>query len=135
MHTIFTLVDTTQKRVLNFFSLVGNFTALKNDDFIAIAQSENVTFIEPESEYNYSFGSNNEFVTASVKGFLNRKNAQNTVLALVEIKRNQARVQVPEPSSILALLASSIVMSLVLKGKRKEKSLESSSQSKVFTEV
>ncbi|GAA6619431.1 hypothetical protein [Scytonema sp. NUACC26] len=129
------LVDTKQKRVLDFFSLVGNLNTLGNDDFVALDKSENVTFIEPESEYNYSFGSNNEFVTASVKGSLNREITQNTVLALVEIKRNQARVQAPEPSSILALLAPSTVISLVLKGKRKEKSLESSSQSKVFTEV
>ncbi|KAF3888920.1 MULTISPECIES: hypothetical protein [Nostocales] len=129
------LVDTERERVLDFFSLVGNLNTLGDDDFLALDKSENITFLEPESEYNYSFGGNNEFITASVKGSLNREITQDTVLALVEIRRNQAKVQAPEPSSILALLAPSAVVSLVLKGKRKGKSLESSSESKVSAEV
>ncbi len=130
----FALVDTAQKRVLDVFSLLGNLNTLGDDDFIAIDKSENVTFIAPESEYNYSFGGNHEFVTASVKGSLNRKVTQDTVLALVEIRRNQARVLAPEPSSILALLAPSAVISLVLTSRRKEKTVASSLESEVATD-
>ncbi|MEC4813242.1 MAG: hypothetical protein SAK29_08240 [Scytonema sp. PMC 1069.18] len=118
----FALLDLDHDKVLDFFSLVGNLNTLGDDDFVAIEHSDSVTFIEPESES--SFGGNNEFARSNVLGNLQRSFTNTTNLALVEIKRNQTRVQAPEPSSVLALLAPGAVIGTFLKRRGKKQTSE-----------
>ncbi|KYC37665.1 hypothetical protein WA1_40095 [Scytonema hofmannii PCC 7110] len=132
---LFTLVDTTQKRVLDFFSIMGNLNSFGKSDFIAVDYSENVAYMDLETHYRAKLQGKKKTASAFITGFLERYITQDSVLAVVEIKRNQARVKAPEPSTILALLASGVVIIFVLKGRCKEKYLESSSESKLSTEV
>ena len=50
---------------------------------------------------------------------MNRYFADDTNLALIEVKRNRVKVTAPEPSINLALLLSSGAIGLVLKRRRK----------------
>jgi hypothetical protein len=129
----FALLDLDNDTVLDFFSLVGNLNTLGDDDFVALEQSDNVTLIEPESES--SFGGKDEFASSNVLGNFQRSFTDKTSLALVEIKRNQTRVQAPEPSSVLALLAPGAVISTVLKGRRKKQTSQDSLATKEAIEV
>ncbi|MUG99600.1 PEP-CTERM sorting domain-containing protein [Scytonema sp. UIC 10036] len=132
---LFTLVDTTQKRVLDFFSIMGNLNSFGKSDFIAVDYSENVAYMDLETHYRAKLQGKKKTASAFITGFLERYITQDSVLAVVEIKRNQARVTAPEPSSILALLASGVVIIFVLKGRCKEKPLESSIELKTSTEA
>ncbi|MGF1677472.1 MAG: PEP-CTERM sorting domain-containing protein [Rivularia sp. (in: cyanobacteria)] len=110
----FAVVDIKNDNILDFFSLVGNITTEGDDDFVALQKSDNVTITEKFSAPG--FGGLQEFLTVSIEGSLQRYFADETTIALVEIKRNRAEVQaVPEPSISLALLVSAGVVALVMK--------------------
>lgn len=129
----FALVDTANNSILDFFSLVGNLTTTGDNDFIAFQESENVTLNNLVSTPN--FGGNQESVTASVQGSLQRSFANQTNLTLVEVKRNQVRVTAPEPSTSLALLFCCGVIGVALKGRRKATKSSSFVEIKVTAEV
>lgn len=113
------LLDTTSKSVLDFFSVTGHLATPGGSDFIEFKNSENVTLNNPITTSN--FGGNEEFATASIQGSLQRFFTNKTTLALVEVKKNKARVTTPEPSTSLALFFSCGVIGVALKGRRKEK--------------
>ncbi|MBF2015545.1 MAG: PEP-CTERM sorting domain-containing protein [Rivularia sp. T60_A2020_040] len=114
----FALINLKNDDILDFFSLVGNITTEGDDDFVALQQSDNVILSGISGAPG--FGGLQEFLTVSIEGSLQRYFADDTTVALVEVKRNRAEVQaVPEPSISLALLVSGGVISLVLKRKRR----------------
>ena len=113
------LLDTASNSTIDFFSLMGNLTTPGDDDFIAYQKSNNISLGNPVTTSN--FGGNQESATASVQGFLQRYFDSKTSLTLIEVKRNQARVTAPEPSTCLALLFSCGVIGVASKGRRKEK--------------
>ncbi|NMG19769.1 hypothetical protein [Brasilonema bromeliae] len=113
----FALIDTTNNTVLDFFDLTGNVETLGDNDFIAFQKSDNVTLSNPVTTSN--FGGNKESATASIQGSLQRSFANETNVALVEVKRNRTRVIAPEPSTSLALLSFCSIVGLVGKAKRK----------------
>ncbi|MBD0261537.1 MAG: hypothetical protein ICV78_02135 [Tolypothrix sp. Co-bin9] len=115
--TYFALIDTDNESILDFFSLMGNLNTLGDNDFIEFQKSDNVTLNNPVITSN--FGGIQESATASIQGFLQRSFANKTNLALVEVKRNQATVKVPEPSINLALLLGFGVIAFARKAKRK----------------
>jgi hypothetical protein len=112
------LLDTASNSTIDFFNLTGNLTS-PGDDFIAYQKSDNITLSNPVTTSD--FGGNQESATASVQGSLQRYFDSKASLTLIEVKRNQARVTAPEPPMSLALLFCSGVLSVALKGKRKEK--------------
>lgn len=117
----FVLFDVVHENSLEFFNIFGNLKSFDDTDFLSIEKSENVTLLEPGSLFQQSFGGNQEFATAFVQGRVEHKVEKNTVLALIEIRKNQAIVQSPEPSSILALLVYSAILGISLKKRHKEK--------------
>ncbi|KAB8331206.1 hypothetical protein SD80_027185 [Scytonema tolypothrichoides VB-61278] len=120
----FALIDTTNNTVLDFFDLTGNLETLGDNDFIAFQKSDNVTLNNPVTTSN--FGGNQESATAFIQGSVQRSFANETNVALVEVKRNRARVIAPEPSTSLALLSFCSIIGLVGKAKRKAMTLVSS---------
>ncbi|MGB3638690.1 MAG: PEP-CTERM sorting domain-containing protein [Rivularia sp. (in: cyanobacteria)] len=113
----FALVDTQNNDVLEFFNLVGNIVTEGDNDFVGLKQSDNVILSDIFSAPG--FGGLEEFLAVSIEGSLERYFADETTVALVEVKRNRARVTAPEPSASLALLISSGVVWLVLKRRSK----------------
>ncbi|MBW4632711.1 MAG: hypothetical protein KME30_12685 [Iphinoe sp. HA4291-MV1] len=126
--TYFALIDTDNNSILDFFNLTGNLNTLGDNDFIAFQKSDNVTLSAPVTTSN--FGGNQESATASIQGSFQRSFANKTNLALVEVKRNKARVTAPEPSSSLALLSCFSVIGLATKARRKAMTLVSSLKEK-----
>lgn len=100
----FALLNRTNQSVLDFFSLVGNLSTPGDNDFVAVQKSDNIALSTPS--INSEFGGFQEFATASVQGSVQRSFTEQTDLTLIEVKRNQSRVQAPEPSATLALLLS-----------------------------
>ena len=99
----FALIDTVNNDVLDYFNLVGNIVTEGDDDFVALQKSDNV--ILSEAFGAPGFGGLQEFLAVSIEGSLERYFADETTVALVEVKRNRAEVKaVPEPSGTLALL-------------------------------
>ncbi|MDF5726442.1 MAG: hypothetical protein PUP91_39580, partial [Rhizonema sp. PD37] len=119
----FTLIDTDKNSILDFFNIRGSLNTLADNDLIALQKSNNVTLNKLLSTSN--FGDLQQQATANVQGSLQRFFANKTNIALVEVKRNQATVQVPEPSTNLALLWCCSVISFATKAKRKISSLTS----------
>ncbi|MBD2773635.1 PEP-CTERM sorting domain-containing protein [Iningainema tapete] len=114
----FVLVNTDNNSILESFRLMGNIITPGDSDFITITKSPNVSLSNVTNQSN--FGGNQESATATIFGSVQRSFTEQTKLSLVEVKRNQARVQVPEPSVSIALMLSLSGMSLVLKAKRKD---------------
>jgi hypothetical protein len=112
----FALFDTNNNSLLDFFSITGNLTTEGNDDFIGVENSDNVSFINRGS--NFNFGGKEEFITSSFAGSLQRYFPNQTNLTLIEVKRNQARVSVPEPSNNIAAILVAGVIGVVLKRKK-----------------
>ncbi len=97
----FTLIDTSNNQVVDFFSLTGNLTTVGNNDFIAYNNSGNISLNNDATTTDYSFGGNEEFAEAYIIGSYDRYFENSTTLALVEVKRNQVEVSaVPEPESL-----------------------------------
>jgi hypothetical protein len=118
----FALVDNADNSIIDFLSLTGNLITAGDDDFIAYQNSDNITLNNPVT--TSVFGGNQESATASIQGSLQRSFANTTSLTLIEVKSNQAKVTpVPESSTYLALVFSSGVIGIVLKNKRKERTL------------
>ncbi len=113
----FVLLDTASQKVLDFLSLAGSVITQGDSNFIATQNSDNVTLSHILEDHK--FKKKQGFATASVAGSLQHSFNDNRSLALVEVKRNQARVQAPEPSTNLALLISSGLVGVLLRGKRK----------------
>ncbi|WP_017314979.1 hypothetical protein [Mastigocladopsis repens] len=117
------LINNADDSILDFFNLTGNLNTPGDDDFIAYQQSDSITLSNLVTTSD--FEGNQESATVSIQGSLQSSFANTTNLTLIEVKRNQARVAtVPEPSNCstcLAILFSSSVIGIVLKGKRKEK--------------
>ncbi len=108
----YALVDTQNNDVLDFFNLVGNIVTEGDDDFVALQKSDNV--ILSEAFGAPGFGGLQEFLAVSIQGSLERYFADETTVALVEVKRNRAEVKaVPEASSTLALLLASGVVGII----------------------
>ena len=89
---------------LDSFTLSGNLTTLGDGDSLDYYKSASITFNPSGSSFDNSFGGTQEFADASVQGSFSRTFDSSTYLTLVEVKTNQATVQVPEPSSTLGLL-------------------------------
>ncbi|MBW4629407.1 MAG: hypothetical protein KME49_28820 [Brasilonema octagenarum HA4186-MV1] len=117
----FALIDTTNNTILDFFDLTGNVETLGDNDFIAFQKSDNVSLNNPLTTSN--FGGNQESATASIQGSVQRYFANETNVALIEVKKNRARVVVPEPSTTLALLSCCSLLGVVTKAKRKAMTL------------
>jgi hypothetical protein len=129
----FVLLDTANQSVLDFFNVVGDLSTVDNKDFIAFQKSENVSLNNPVTQSN--FGGNQEFAQVNLQGSLQRTFANKTNLTLIEVKRNKARVEVPEPSSGLALLVLCGVTGITLKCRRKAATSAKSLEIKVVNEV
>ncbi len=113
------LLDTASNSTIDFFSLMGNLTTPGDDDFIVYQKSNNIALNNPLTTHD--IGGNQEFARVSVQGSLQRYFDSKTSLSLIEVKRNQARVTAPEPSTCVALLFSCSVIGVASKGRRKEK--------------
>ncbi|MEM9925416.1 MAG: hypothetical protein AAF915_16960 [Cyanobacteria bacterium P01_D01_bin.50] len=113
----FLLFDIEKNNVLDFFRLTGNLVTEGDNDFIALQKSDNVNLREVDS--NRDFSGNQESLMASVEGEYKRYFADETNLALIEVKRNRVAVKAPEPSINLALLVSTGVIGVLLKRRRK----------------
>ena len=111
------LVDTANNNVLDSFSLVGNLTTLGDNDFLALQASENIDLTDPVLDSN--IGGNEEFITTVVDGRVERSYNEQRNLTLVELKRTEAKVTAPEPSTNIALLISSSLIGVALKRRRK----------------
>ncbi|MBD2605817.1 hypothetical protein H6G81_15150 [Scytonema hofmannii FACHB-248] len=112
----FALFDTNNNSLLDIFSVAGNLTTEGDEDFIGVQKSDNVIFINRGS--NFNFGGQEEFITASFAGSLQRYFPNQTNLTLIEVKRNQARVSVPEPSTNVAAILVAGVIGVALKRKK-----------------
>ncbi|MBR8837222.1 MAG: PEP-CTERM sorting domain-containing protein [Stigonema ocellatum SAG 48.90 = DSM 106950] len=129
------LLNTANNDMLDFFSLTGNVATPGDSNFIAFQNSDHVTLTNPPVTKS-DFGGNQESATASVHGSLQRSFANETTLALVELKRTQARVVAPEPSTTLALLiCGGVVGVALLKQRRKETTSPCSLETKVAAEA
>ncbi|MEC4880857.1 MAG: PEP-CTERM sorting domain-containing protein [Scytonema sp. PMC 1070.18] len=116
----FALMDMSNQSIIDFFSLAGYVETPGDMDFIEIPKSDSVTL--NNSAINSNFGGNQESVTASIQGSLQRSFTNKTTFALVEVKRNQTRVTAPEPSTALALLFSGVIgITFTLKSKKQKK--------------
>jgi hypothetical protein len=111
----FGLFDADTNTLFDFFSLRAGLNTSNNSDFLNFDTSNKVTI--KNSVTTISTGSKKESAKASIEGFFKRTFANKTNLALVEFKRNEARVRVTEPLSLIALLFYSGVVSLSLKRK------------------
>ncbi len=113
----FFLYDIDNEKVLDYFNLTGNLVTEGDNDFVGFKKSDNVNVVQKISQPN--FGGKEESLIAFVEGSVSRYFADDTNLALLEVKRNRVRVKAPEPSISLALLVSSGVIGVVLKRRRK----------------
>ena len=89
---------------LDSFGLSGALTTPGNDDFLRFNNSASISLDPSRTSFITSFGETKEFAKASVKGDFSRTFDSSTSLTLVEAKRSQASVGVPEPSSTIASL-------------------------------
>lgn len=112
----FLLFDIDNKTVLDSFSLIGNLVTEGDNDFVGLKKSDNVNVVQKITQPN--FGGKEESLIAFVEGDYDRYFADDTNLALIEVKRNRVKVTAPEPSINLALLLSSGAIGLVLKRRR-----------------
>jgi hypothetical protein len=119
----FALFDTNNNSLLEFLSIAGNLTTEGDEDFIDFQNSDNVTLKNQNS--NFNFGGKEEFITASFAGSLQRYFPNETNLTLIEVKRNQAEVSVPEPSTNVAAILVAGVIGVALKRKKTIKILVS----------
>lgn len=110
----FGLFDVTNPDVspleLDFFELFGNLNTPGDGDFLEFNTSEFVALGPLNRSTN--FGGNEEAAIASITGSYRRYFERDTVITLFEIKQGAAtvnsqpeQVSVPEPSSIVALMA------------------------------
>ncbi len=113
----FLLFDIENNTVLDFLSLMGNLVTEGDNDFIAFQKSDNVNLSQAVA--NRDFGGKEESLVAFIEGSVKRDFADETNLALIEVKRNRVRVTAPEPSTSLALLVSGSIIGVVLKRRRK----------------
>lgn len=111
----FALLDSSNESILDFFTITGNLTTEGDEDFIDTKKSDNVTFTDTGS--NFNFGGKQESITASFGGSLQRYFPNQTNLTLIEVKRNQASVAVPEPSANIAFIFVAGVIGVGLKWK------------------
>ncbi len=119
------LSDTTpniKKSPLDFFSLSGNLNSVGDNDFITSKKSQYVTLFNQDSKS--SFGGKAEFATAFVSGSLQRSFVNSTNLTLIQLKRNQARVSVPESSNSIALLLFCALVVVATKARREASTLQ-----------
>ena len=97
----FQLYDSNSGSLLDNFTLAGNLTTPGRGDFLDIENSTNITFNPSETSFERSFGGRQEAANASINGQFSRIFDSLTALTLVEVKTNQASVQVPEPGNII----------------------------------
>ncbi|MBW4505240.1 MAG: hypothetical protein KME64_01800 [Scytonematopsis contorta HA4267-MV1] len=112
----FGLFDADTNTLFDFFSLRAGLNTSNNSDFLNFDTSDKVTV--KDSITMISTGSKKESTQASIQGFFKRTFANKINLALVEFKRNEARVTVPESSGLIALLFCSGVVSISLRRKK-----------------
>ncbi|WP_143288228.1 hypothetical protein [Calothrix rhizosoleniae] len=109
----FTLVDVSNNQTIDYFSLVGNLTTAGDNDFIGYDNSEYVLIDPYATSTDYDFGENQEYAEAYIVGSYDRYFANNTTLALVEVKRNKVEISAvpePEPSANPALLIATLTL-------------------------
>jgi hypothetical protein len=109
------------KNALDYFSLNANLDNPGNNDFIVSQKSQN--FIINKQFKQSNFGGNKKFAEASVEGYLERTFSKDTNVTLVALRRNQASVSVPEPSTYLGSVMFSVFLVCSVKAKRKNKIL------------
>lgn len=112
------LVNPETDEVLDFFLATGKVDS-KNQDVLDYLGSSNIS-LEPLNQQT-DFGSNQESADLIVQGSLKRDFEQDTNVRLVEFKRNQAEVAVPEPLTISGSLLSGCFL-LIAKRRRKANS-------------
>ena len=109
------LLDTTDNKntVLDFFKVTSNLITRPyeevGEDFLAFDYSDSIDIglndSDPDNDpflFTY-FGGNQETAKASFSGFYQRTFDSETKLKLIEFKKNEVKVEAPEPSSALAL--------------------------------
>lgn len=106
---------------LDFFSLTANVDSRSDNDFITSNKSEYVTLINQDIQS--SFGGKAEFATASFTGSLKRSFVNSTNLTLIEVKKNQARVSIPEPQTSTAVLMGCGLVGVATKARFKTTTL------------
>ncbi len=110
---LFTLVDISNNQTIDYFGLVGNLNTLGGNDFIAYDNSEYVLIDPYATTTDYDFGGNQEYAEAYIVGSYERYFANNTTLALVEVKRNKVEISAvpePEPSANPALFIATLTL-------------------------
>ncbi|GAB1541078.1 hypothetical protein NUACC21_37480 [Scytonema sp. NUACC21] len=115
------LYDSTNGSLLDFFTIAGNLQTPGNDVF-KIQQSSNIVFAPNQIDIDKSTDGIQEYARASFNGTYSRIFKESTLVTLVEVKRNQVRVQVPECSSILSSLFSCTVLGVTWIRKRQKSS-------------
>ena len=113
----FFLLDIENDTILDSFNLAGNLATQGDNDFIDLQASDNVSLNEPFIDSN--FGGLEESLEVFVSGSFERTFANQTNLALIEVKQNTVLAKAPEPSTGVALLLSSSVIGFMVKRKRK----------------
>jgi hypothetical protein len=116
----FALLDIDTDTLLDAFNIAGNLNTPGNDDYIAYDIFGNDNIFLNNINATGNLGENQENIQADIEGYYQRQFTNSTRLALVEVKRNRAVVEVPEPPVILALIIGSGVVGVVLKTKHKK---------------
>lgn len=110
----FTLLDITNEepKILEAFLLTGNLSTQNNNNFILTSFNDNssLDILEPINQQ--------EFLTATASGSVERYFGNSTTLSLIGINRNRASVAVPEPSNYLTPLFIFAFILLALKRKQ-----------------
>jgi hypothetical protein len=109
------LFDADKNTLFDSFYLGAGLNTPSDVDFLNFDISKN--FSIKNSVTAISTGSKKESARASIEGFFKRTFTKKTNLALVEFKKNETRVSVPEASSFIALLFYSGIASISLKRK------------------
>ncbi len=111
---IFEIVGEDTPILLDSFTVSGNLETAGDNDFFDYTQNidgNNFTIIDDSVDHSFSFGSLEEYVSASFDGSYQITFDDNQIIdiLLVEVKTNYAQVSAPEPSTTIAFLLFSAV--------------------------
>ncbi|MBW4565249.1 MAG: hypothetical protein KME32_30025 [Mojavia pulchra JT2-VF2] len=112
----FTLIDISNNSILAYFDLTGNLSVKGDNDFLKSQKTDNVTLNFSVIDFTESPKSGFAFFEGSVQRYFSNK----TTVNLIEVKKNQARVSVPEYSSGVTLLISCGLISILVRRQRQK---------------
>jgi len=106
---VFDSTDAENWNLLDFFTVSGKLTTLGNEDFLQVDNSASVAIDPNNSSFDRSFGGTQESTTGYVTGRYSRAFDTLTKLTLIEAKKNNVSVKVPESSNLLGLILFGLI--------------------------